>query len=313
MRYFPMFLDVENKPILVVGGGEVACRKVDSLLRAGADVTLVSPKVEPYLKQLVDDNKVRWVQNFYSSQLISQNYLQVWATTDNPDLNHQVHNDAKEMGILVNVVDDLPYCDFITPSMINRGRIQIAISSGGASPVLVRNIREKLETVLSQNISLIADFGASKRNSIKESFPTVDERRKFWERFLSSSFINQVTEREQLEIYYQQSLAEPVDNKGQVTWIEFEDDVELLSMKALRLMQEAELVLSPKECPFDYIDLCRRDAERESFSDSGELSTKLEKARAENLRVCVFIPPASVEFNLLVGRDLKLSTAKVIS
>lgn len=313
MRYFPMFLDVENKPILVVGGGEVACRKVDSLLRAGADVTLVSPKVEPYLKQLVDDNKVRWVQNFYSSQLISQNYLQVWATTDNPDLNHQVHNDAKEMGILVNVVDDLPYCDFITPSMINRGRIQIAISSGGASPVLVRNIREKLETVLSQNIGLIADFGASKRNSIKEFFPTVDERRKFWERFLSSSFINQVTEREQLETYYQQSLAEPVDNKGQVTWIEFEDDVELLSMKALRLMQEAELVLSPKECPFDYIDLCRRDAERESFSDSGELSTKLEKARAENLRVCVFIPPASVEFNLLVGRDLKLSTAKVIS
>ncbi|WP_435246985.1 NAD(P)-dependent oxidoreductase [Vibrio sp. nBUS_14] len=313
MRYFPMFLDVENKPILVVGGGEVACRKVDSLLRAGADVTLVSPKVEPYLKQLVDDNKVRWVQNFYSSQLISQNYLQVWATTDNPDLNHQVHNDAKEMGILVNVVDDLPYCDFITPSMINRGRIQIAISSGGASPVLVRNIREKLETVLSQNIGLIADFGASKRNSIKEFFPTVDERRKFWERFLSSSFINQVTEREQLETYYQQSLAEPVDNKGQVTWIEFEDDVELLSMKALRLMQEAELVLLPKECPFDYIDLCRRDAERESFSDSGELSTKLEKARAENLRVCVYIPPASVEFNLLVGRDLKLSTAKVIS
>ncbi|MEZ9411326.1 precorrin-2 dehydrogenase/sirohydrochlorin ferrochelatase family protein [Vibrio lentus] len=313
MRYFPMFLDVENKPILVVGGGEVACRKVDSLLRAGADVTLVSPKVEPYLKQLVDDNKVRWVQNFYSSQLISQNYLQVWATTDNPDLNHQVHNDAKEMGILVNVVDDLPYCDFITPSMINRGRIQIAISSGGASPVLVRNIREKLETVLPQNIGLIADFGASKRNSIKEFFPTVDERRKFWERFLSSSFINQVTEREQLETYYQQSLAEPVDNKGQVTWIEFEQDVELLSMKALRLMQEAELVLSPKECPFDYIDLCRRDAERESFSDSGELSTKLEKAREENLRVCVFIPPASVEFNLLVGKDLKLSSAKVIS
>ncbi|MFA0707771.1 bifunctional precorrin-2 dehydrogenase/sirohydrochlorin ferrochelatase, partial [Vibrio sp. 10N.222.48.A3] len=217
MRYFPMFLDVENKPILVVGGGEVACRKVDSLLRAGANVTLVSPKVAPYLKELADEDKLRWVQNFYSSQLISKNYLQVWATTDNPNLNHQVHNDAKKMGILVNVVDDLPYCDFITPSMINRGRIQIAISSGGASPVLVRNIREKLETVLPQNIGLIADFGASKRNSIKESFPTVDERRKFWERFLSSSFINQVTDRDQLESYYQQSLTEQVDSEGQVT------------------------------------------------------------------------------------------------
>ncbi|ARP38338.1 precorrin-2 dehydrogenase/sirohydrochlorin ferrochelatase family protein [Vibrio syngnathi] len=313
MRYFPMFLDVENKPILVVGGGEVACRKVDSLLRAGANVTLVSPKVAPYLKQLADEDKLRWVQNFYSSQLISKNYLQVWATTDNPNLNHQVHNDAKKMGILVNVVDDLPYCDFITPSMINRGRIQIAISSGGASPVLVRNIREKLETVLPQNIGLIADFGASKRNSIKESFPTVDERRKFWERFLSSSFINQVTDRDQLESYYQQSLTEQVDSEGQVTWIEFEEDVELLSMKALRLMQEAELVLSPIDCPFEFIDLCRRDAERESYVNSGELSTKLEQARAEKLRVCVFIPPASVEFNLLVGKDLKLSAAKVLS
>ncbi|MEZ9605277.1 NAD(P)-dependent oxidoreductase [Vibrio sp. 10N.261.55.A10] len=313
MRYFPMFLDVENKPILVVGGGEVACRKVDSLLRAGADVTLVSPKVAPYLKQLVGENKLHWVQNFYSSQIISKNYLQVWATTDNPSLNHQVYNDAKKLGILVNVVDDLPYCDFITPSMINRGRIQIAISSGGASPVLVRNIREKLETVLPQNIGLIADFGASKRNSIKESFPTVDERRKFWERFLSSSFIEQVNDREQLESYYQQALTEGIDSEGQVTWIEFEQDVELLSMKALRLMQEAELVLSPSDCPFEFIDLCRRDAERESYANSGELSTKLEQARAEKLRVCVFIPPASVEFNLLVGKDLKLSAAQVLS
>ncbi|TKF31197.1 siroheme synthase [Vibrio kanaloae] len=313
MRYFPMFLDVENKPILVVGGGEVACRKVDSLLRAGANVTLVSPKVAPYLSKLVEESKLHWVQNFYSSQILSKDYLQVWATTDNPSLNHQVYNDAKKLGVLVNVVDDLPYCDFITPSMINRGRIQIAISSGGASPVLVRNIREKLETVLPQNIGLIADFGASKRNSIKESLPTVDDRRKFWERFLSSSLIEQVADREQLELYYQQALAEGIDTEGQVTWVEFGQDVELLPMKALRLMQEAELVLSPSDCPFEFIDLCRRDAEREGYANSGELSTKLEKARVDKLRVCVFIPPASVEFNLLVGKDLKLSSAKILS
>ena len=313
MRYFPMFLDVENKPILVVGGGEVACRKVDSLLRAGANVTLVSPKVAPYLSKLVEESKLHWVQNFYSSQILSKDYLQVWATTDNPSLNHQVYNDAKKLGVLVNVVDDLPYCDFITPSMVNRGRVQIAISSGGASPVLVRNIREKLETVLPQNIGLIADFGASKRNSIKESLPTVDDRRKFWERFLSSSLIEQVADRDQLELYYQQALAEDIDTEGQVTWVEFGQDVELLPMKALRLMQEAELVLSPSDCPFEFIDLCRRDAEREGYANSGELSTKLEKARVDKLRVCVFIPPASVEFNLLVGKDLKLSSAKILS
>jgi precorrin-2 dehydrogenase/sirohydrochlorin ferrochelatase len=214
------------------------------------------------------------------------------------------------MGILVNVVDDQPYCDFITPSMINRGRIQIAISSGGASPVLVRNIREKFEILLPQNLGLLADFGASKRNSIKETFPTVDERRKFWERFLSSSRIERITEREELEAFYQESLKEEVDSQGQVTWIEFESDVELLSIKALRLMQEAELVLHPAECPFEYVDLCRRDAEREQFKDSGELSTKLMKARSENLRVCVFVPPSSVEFNLLIGSDVKLASGR---
>ena len=310
MRYFPMFLDIENKPILVVGGGEVACRKVDSLLRAGGDVTLISPKVEPYLQQLIDENKLHWVQNFYSSQMLSNRYLQVWATTDNPELNYQVHSDAKKMGILVNVVDDQPYCDFITPSMINRGRIQIAISSGGASPVLVRNIREKFESLLPQNLGLLADFGASKRNSIKETFPTVDERRKFWERFLSSSRIERITEREELEAFYQESLKEEVDSQGQVTWIEFESDVELLSIKALRLMQEAELVLHPTDCPFEYVDLCRRDAEREQFKDSGDLSTKLMKARSENMRVCVFVPPSSVEFNLLIGSDVKLASGR---
>lgn len=311
MRYFPMFLDIENKPILVVGGGEVACRKVDSLLRAGGEVTLVSPMVAPYLKQLIEENKIQWVQNFYSSQLLGDHYLQVWATTDNPELNHQVHNDAKKKGILVNVVDDLPYCDFITPSMINRGRIQIAISSGGASPVLVRNIREKLETVLPQNMGMIADFGASKRNSIKKVFATVDERRKFWERFLSSSIVEKATEREQLEAYYQQSIEQEVEHCAQVTWVEFGDDVEMLSIKSLRLMQEAELVLSPSHCPFEFIDLCRRDAERETFKDSVELSSKLEEAKAQRLRVCVFVPSGSVEFNLLAGSDLKLTTAQI--
>lgn len=309
MRYFPLFLDIENKPILVVGGGEVACRKVDSLLRAGAAVTLVSPKVEPYLKTLIDDKKLHWIQNFYSSQLISPEYLQVWATTDNPELNHQVHRDAKKLGIFVNVVDDLPYCDFITPSMINRGRIQIAVSSGGSSPVLVRNIREKLETALPQNLSLLADFGASKRNSIKDYFLTVDERRKFWESYLSSPEVEQAQDRETLESLYQKALAQGIDSKARVTWIDFGADVELLSIKALRLMQEAELVLYPEQCPFSFIDLCRRDAERDTYKDSGELSTLLEKAKDESLRVCIFVPPGDSSFNLLIGNDLRLTVS----
>ncbi|RBW65940.1 siroheme synthase [Vibrionales bacterium C3R12] len=309
MRYFPLFLDVVNKPVLVVGGGEVACRKVDSLLRAGASVTVVSPKLEPYLRSLVDAERCSWIQNFYSSEIMTKQYIQVWATTDNPSLNHQVHKDAKKMGILVNVVDDLPFCDFITPSMVNRGRIQIAISSGGASPILVRNIREKLESVLPQNLSLLAEFGASKRNSIKKEFPSVTERRKFWEAFLSDSRVESSVSREQLESLYQIAIKQELDRAGSCTWIEFGDDVELLTIKALRLMQQAELILYPKACPYDFIDLSRRDAEREQYATAADLSERIAKAKQDNLRICVFVPKKN-ECSLLIGSDSLLSLGR---
>ncbi len=306
MQYFPLFIDLNHKPVLVVGGGEVASRKVDSLIRAGADVTIVSPQVEDYLAKLVANEECRWVQGFYSEELLEQKYVQVWATTDNPDLNHQVHHDAKRKGILVNVVDDQPYCDFITPSIINRGRIQLAISSGGAAPVLIRNVREKLEAVLPQNLSLQAEFAASKRADIKEKLPTVDERRKFWEAFFARADVDKATANSGLERAYQALLSEGFDQNGSITWIEHGDDVELLTLKALRLMQQAELVLFDGKCPFSFIDLVRRDAERVEYHNDAELAEMLNKARADDLRVAVFIPPKSSGVTFLQGEDLLL-------
>jgi precorrin-2 dehydrogenase/sirohydrochlorin ferrochelatase len=303
MQYFPLFMNLENKPVLVVGGGEVACRKVDSLLRAGALVTITSPQIDDYLQALVSDNKCQWVQHFYSSDCIQKEYVQVWATTDNPSLNHQVYKDAKHQGILVNVVDDLPYCDFITPSMVNRGRIQIAISSGGASPVLVRNIRETLETVLPHNLSLVADFAASKRNSIKETLDTVDRRRKFWEYFLNSKIVKSATSREQLEAHYVQQLHSNIDARGACLWINYTDDVELLTIKAMRYMQQAELILHHSKCPFEFIDLSRRDAARLRFESPIDLADKLQDAKEKGLNVCVFVPQDCHEYALLMNND----------
>jgi len=299
MQYFPLFLDLSNKAVLVVGGGEVACRKIDALLRAGARVTIVSPQIEQYLYTLVEQGKCEWIQNFYSPSVLSNRFVQVWATTDNPDLNHQVHKDAKNIGVLVNVVDDLPYCDFITPSMIDRGRIQIAISSGGASPVLVRNVRETLESVLPQNLGLLAEFGASKRTSIKERLPTVDLRRKFWEMFFAIREVKEATSREQLEVLYRATLEKDIENLGEVTWIEYGSDVELLPMKAMRYMQQAELVLFEKGCSYDVIDLCRRDAEREEFSSSAQLGERLKQAKKDRQRICVLVSQLTQEFSLL--------------
>ena len=299
MRYFPLFMDLNNKPVLVVGGGEVACRKIDALLRAGAYVTVVSPKVAPYLESLVKDGKCVWIKNFYSSSVLDQPFVQVWATTDNPELNHQVHKEAKQRGLLVNVVDDQPYCDFITPSMIDRGRIQIAISSGGASPVLVRNLRETIEAVLPSNLGLLAEFGSSKRNSIKEALPSVDLRRQFWERFFALTAVKQATSRDVLEQAYSELLKQDKPRELEVVWVEFAQDVERLSLKALRTMQQAERVLYPKQCPFDFIDLCRRDAERELFSDETELSQRLEELKQQEERIVIFIPQGTQAYALL--------------
>ncbi|MEF2507360.1 NAD(P)-dependent oxidoreductase [Vibrio mimicus] len=310
MRYFPLFLDLTNKPVLVVGGGEVACRKIDALLRADAKVTVISPQVAPALQSWINEGKCHWIQHFYSSHWLDKRYVQVWATTDNPELNHQVHKDAKEQGILVNVVDDQPFCDFITPSMIERGRIQLAISSGGASPVLIRNIRETLEAVLAQNLSLLADFGASKRNSIKDFLPNVDLRRQFWERFFAHPEVKSAQERETLERIYIQLIGQSADKMFATTWIEFGRDVELLSLKALRHMQQAELVLHTQDCPFEFIDLCRRDAQRQSFHSSIELSTLLSQAQNEAQTVCVLIPGSSNEYALLQGKARVLKLAQ---
>ncbi len=311
MQYFPLFLDLSNKPVLVVGGGEVACRKIDSLLRAGAKVTILSPKIESSLQQLVDQEKCVWIQNFYSGEHLSPDYVQVWATTNNPELNHQVHADAKNARVLVNVVDDQPYCDFITPSLVNRGKIQLAISSGGASPVLVRNIRQQLESLFSQRLGDQADFAASKRRDIKRILPSVDERRKFWERFFDHPELELCKNRHDFEQLYQALLYAEVEDRASITWIEYGEDAELLPLKALRLMQKAEMVFFHHYCPFDFVDLVRRDAERTKFANEIELASHLEEIRKHNIRTCVFVPPGASKYHLLRGDDMLIELGKV--
>ncbi|SEG22556.1 NAD(P)-dependent oxidoreductase [Vibrio hangzhouensis] len=311
MRYFPLFMDLLDRPVLVVGGGEVACRKVETLIRAGARVTLVSPKLEPYLLEMSQSGKCIWVQRFYQPELMKREFVQVWATTDNPELNHQVHKDAKKMGILVNVVDDTPYCDFITPSIINRGRVQIAISSGGASPVLIRGIREKLEAILPMNTAQLADFAASKRGDIKKHFVTVDERRKFWELFFKEPKVIECKNNQELEQAYQRLIGSELEFSDSCTWIEFGDDPELLPIKALRIMQEAEVVYYDKRCPFGFVDLVRRDAERIVYQDLTEISQQIIVGKEKKQRIVVFVERDSSSHLLLKEGDEVIELARL--
>ncbi|WP_375753972.1 bifunctional precorrin-2 dehydrogenase/sirohydrochlorin ferrochelatase [Vibrio sp. HN007] len=289
MQYFPLFMDLKNKPVLVVGGGEVASRKIETLVRSGAKVTIISPEISETLKQLVDDGTCMWQKKKYDSDLVTS-FVQVWATTNDSVLNHKVYQDAKDKNILVNVVDDKPYCDFITPSMINRGRIQIAISSGGASPVLVRKIRELLEVSLPQNLSLLADFAQNKRDDIKKKYATVEDRRRFWEHLFFSPEIDMVQSHNALSELYNRKLSENQDVTASHVFVEYSKDVEMLSIKALREIQKTEQVLFTTDCPFDFIDLCRRDAERVEYKNAKDLEQFLNKNKqALALSCCIYI------------------------
>ncbi|KDM89932.1 bifunctional precorrin-2 dehydrogenase/sirohydrochlorin ferrochelatase [Photobacterium galatheae] len=298
MDYFPVFTRLVNKPVLVIGGGEIACRKVELLLRAGADITLVSPRLHPTLQKLAIQQKIRWLAESYKSSILGD-YYQVWATTDDRELNTRIFRDAQQKRIWVNAVDDPAHCDFITPSMIDRSPIQVAISSGGASPVLVRFLREKLETQLAQNLSLLAAYAGKQRERLKQHFHTIDQRRHFWEQFFRLPQVEHAQTEQVLETAFQSLLAEPAQNTGTLWLIETGTDTEMLTLKALRLMQQAEMVLyTNEETQAEFIDLCRRDADR-AHCQLDALAEKAALLLQQSVRVCIFIEKGSTPESLV--------------
>ena len=291
MDYLPIFLSLKGRKVIVIGGGEVACRKIDLLRKAEAKITVISPALHPYLSGLVEKTEITWINKSYTSDDLEGAY-QVWATTNQRALNHQVYNDAQARGLWTNVVDDKDYCDFITPSLIDRTPIQVAISSGGASPVLVRFLREKLETQLPQNLSLLAEYAGLQRDRIKQYFNTVDERRKFWELFFRHPGVEHADTIAALEQHFQQLLSDNAESLAGLYLIETGSDPEMLSLKALRLMQQSEFVLFPEgDEDGIFVDLCRRDADRAPYT-ANTLPDQVQQTLNEGLRVCVLADKA---------------------
>jgi len=144
LKYYPVFLDIRDKKCVIVGGGEVALRKAERLLDCGAKVSIISPKLTPELATLKDKNLIAHIAAEYSGDLIDEAALIIGAT-DNEKINARISKDARAKGIPVNIVDDPQKCDFILPSIVQRGDLEIAIGTGGKSPALASYLREELE------------------------------------------------------------------------------------------------------------------------------------------------------------------------
>ncbi|HCU53283.1 MAG TPA: uroporphyrinogen-III C-methyltransferase [Gammaproteobacteria bacterium] len=266
MEYLPIFLAVQKKHCLVVGGGEVAARKTDMLKRAGAAVTVVAPELVTSLSDLHDRGEIQYVAARFSTEQLDGMTV-VIAATDDDTVNRQVAEAAASRNIPVNVVDRPALCSFVFPSIIDRSPIVVAISSAGASPVLARHLRAKLETIIPASYGKLAELARRFREKVKNKFRTTDDRRRFWEKVLEGPIAEFVyTGREkQAEDTLQQVLdsetAEP--GQGEVYLVGGgPGDPDLLTFRALRLMQQADVVVYDRLVSKEVLELVRRDAEK---------------------------------------------------
>jgi uroporphyrin-III C-methyltransferase/precorrin-2 dehydrogenase/sirohydrochlorin ferrochelatase len=266
MRYFPIFLDTIDLTCLVVGAGEVAARKVELLLKTSANITVVAPWACDTVQRFAKEKKIKLVVRPYIKSDLS-NQQMVFVATDNSELNAQIHDQARVQKILVNVVDNTPLCQFITPSIVDRSPIIIAMSSGGVAPVLLRYLRQKLESVIPQKVSLLGQFSEKFRESVKKRFKSVTERRYFWEDVLDGDVAenilqgnDQVAEQKFLEKLNAPDASKTV---GEVYLVGAgPGDPDLLTFRALRLMQKADVVVYDRLVSPEILELVRRDAEK---------------------------------------------------
>lgn len=178
--FYPIYIDLYNKPVLVVGGGTVAYRKVKTLLEYDALVRIVSPQVIPDLKNIIDRKRCVWIEKEYASEDI-QDAVLVFSCTEKEEVNAQVAADSKDSCRPANVVDDPDKCTFIVPSVLKRGDLSIAVSTAGNSPIVARQIRQELENIYGDEMQVYLDLLKAWRKEIKKHLP-MDKRLQFWEK-----------------------------------------------------------------------------------------------------------------------------------
>ncbi len=262
MDYLPAFHKVRGKLCLVVGGGEVGSRKAGVLLEAGATVRVVAPEIET---ELARQPGVDAVVAHFSPQHLEGAMLVVAATNDR-EVNRRISELAQARNLPVNVVDDPELCSFIMPAILDRSPLMVAFSSGGGSPVLTRMMRGKLETIIPQNYSRLGAFAVRFRELVKERVTNPPKRRIFWENALDGLVAEKVMAGDEkgAEVLLRQML-DSEDNvlRGEVYLVGAgPGDPDLLTFRALRLMQKADVVVYDNLVSKTIVDMTRRDAQR---------------------------------------------------
>jgi uroporphyrin-III C-methyltransferase/precorrin-2 dehydrogenase/sirohydrochlorin ferrochelatase len=269
MDQLPIFLNVKGTPALVVGGGFLAARKADLLLRAGCKLTVLAPTLGEELARLAEQHGFEHKTGELSAGDLAGCRV-VFGCSHDSSVNQKLRRLAREAGILVNVTDEPESCDFIMPAVVDRSPLLVAVASGGASPILTRMLKARFETEIPAAYGRLAEFAGTYRERLKALVPNMTRRRRFWEGVIDGPvaehvYSGQMAEAEaQIERLIEQaardSAAKPV---GEVYLVGAgPGDPDLLTFRALRLMQQADVVLYDRLIGDGILNLVRRDASR---------------------------------------------------
>lgn len=248
MRFFPLFHRIDKKFCLIVGGGQVALRRANMLIKAGACIDIISPDILPRLKDLVESNKGQCFAQLFTTEAIQRDYFCIVAATDSKVVNAEVADFAKANKIPVNVVDNRHQCDFIFPSIVDREPITIAISNNGSSPVLSRLLKQQINRFVPDSYGHLSYFVGANRDKVKATIPDNKTRVEFWEHVLQGAIAEAIFSGKCIEAEHllDKALAAPevFNRQGEVYLIGAgPGDPDLLTLRAFRLIQQADVIL----------------------------------------------------------------------
>ncbi len=278
MDWFPIFLALHDSPALVVGGGAVARRKTRQLLKAGCRVSVVAPRCEREFQSWIQKGRVCWRAVLFEPEMVVGHRLVV-AATDDADLNRLVAASAKRFGVLVNVVDDPALCNFIVPAVVDRSPLVIAVGTGGRAPILARQVKAYLEAMLPSALGRLADFMGHWRAKVRRHVSEPEQRRRLWERVARGPVAEHLFASRNADAH--RLMAKMVNgvNGGGVDSQASEGEVyivgagpgdpELLTLRALRLMQQCDVALYDRLVSDQILALVRRDADRINVGKRG--------------------------------------------
>jgi len=266
MKYLPIFLKINDSRCLVVGGGDIALRKIETLRNCGATVLVVAKSLSETVRDLARAGEIQVNLRPYEARDLDGVALVIAATSD-PELNGRIAADAESRRVPINVVDKPQLCRFIMPSIVDRSPVVIAVSTGGAAPVLARLLRARLETLIPAAYGRLAEVMRDFRVRVKKTIPEATARRRFWEAAVSGSVAERIFEGK-----YEAALGtletmlagdDPVVTAGEVYLVGGgPGDPDLLTFRALRLMQQADVVVYDRLVAPEIVALCRKDAAR---------------------------------------------------